>query len=193
MTPLKTYTLRSFLPLFAALALLLFPAAAQAGYQDVIDDCQDHGEQLTKTYTAREYQQALDNLPTDVREYSGCEDTIRAAMLNVASGGSGIGVGGGGGFGGVGGFGGGSANAAGGDGPPPLASASPAEQQAAADAEQIGDQSVIVGEEPVTPGDPGSAFSSLGDLPAPLMVVLVLTVLAMAAGLTLFITRRAAA
>jgi hypothetical protein len=60
---------------------LLLPASpASASGADVIRDCNDHGH-LTKTYSQKEYRQALAQMPADVRQYTDCEDIIRRAQL----------------------------------------------------------------------------------------------------------------
>lgn len=181
---------RILLPLLL-LAALATPAAAQASYQDVIKDCLDpaHGEQLTKTYTNKEYQQALQNLPTDAREYTGCYDVIRRAKLDVAQGGNGttdVAAGGGGiAGGGAGGPGtGGDVRAI-----DPLAAATPEAQAAAAQAAQAGAKAVKVGAAMITPGDPGTTAASLGDLPTPLLVMLGALALAAIAALAMSIKR----
>jgi hypothetical protein len=192
---------RILLPALLLLALAV-PAVAQASYQDVIKDCLDpaHGEQLTKTYTNDEYAQALKKLPTDAREYTGCYDVIRSAMLDVARGGDGKSDGGGATGGGTGTGGTGTGAGAGGAaaGPSravdPLATAAPADQAAAAEATQAGGHAVRVGAAMITPGDPGTTASSLGALPAPLLVMLGALALAALAGLAVsikhFVLRR---
>jgi hypothetical protein len=63
--------------IFAALlvALLALPAFAQASGQDVIRDCFDDGH-IDGNYSQGEYQDAQDNLPSDVDQYSDCRDVI---------------------------------------------------------------------------------------------------------------------
>lgn len=193
---------RILLPLLL-LAALATPAAAQASYQDVIKDCLDpaHGEQLTKKYTNKEYQQALQNLPTDAREYTGCYDVIRRAKLDVAQGGNGTtdaGAGGGGtttggGSGGTGGTGDGAACAAA-RAVDPLAAATPEQRAAAEQAAQAGAKAVKVGAAMITPGDPGTTAASLGDLPTPLLVMLgalaIVAIAALAMSIKRFVLRR---
>jgi hypothetical protein len=70
--------LRTTLVLIAVLALGL-PAAAHASAADVIRDCAQDGK-LDKTYTQKELQAALRDLPSDINEYTDCAATIRAAM-----------------------------------------------------------------------------------------------------------------
>lgn len=71
---------RRLTPAVIALCLLLPAEAALASAADVIRDCNDNG-QLTKTYSQREYRQALAQMPADVRQYTDCEDIIRRAQL----------------------------------------------------------------------------------------------------------------
>jgi hypothetical protein len=66
-----------------ALCLLLPVGPALASGSDVILDCNDHGH-LTKTYSQKEYRQALAQMPADVRQYTDCEDIIRRAQLGEA-------------------------------------------------------------------------------------------------------------
>jgi hypothetical protein len=63
--------------IFATLlvALLALPAFAQASGQDVIRDCFDDGH-IDGNYSQGEYQDAQDNLPSDVDQYSDCRDVI---------------------------------------------------------------------------------------------------------------------
>jgi hypothetical protein len=63
--------------IFAALlvALLALPAFAQASGQDVIRDCYEDGH-IDGNYSQGEYQDAQDNLPSDVDQYSDCRDVI---------------------------------------------------------------------------------------------------------------------
>ena len=74
-------------PLLALLLLgvLLVPASAMASGRDVLRDCADD-EVLSKTYTQREYREALSQLATDSSEYSDCESVIRRAQLEQAAG-----------------------------------------------------------------------------------------------------------
>jgi hypothetical protein len=90
--------------IFAALlvALLALPAFAQASGQDVIRDCFDDGH-IDGNYSQHDYQDAQDNLPSDVDQYSDCRDVIAQGQAgggkrsNGNSGGSKSGSGGSGG------------------------------------------------------------------------------------------------
>ena len=63
-----------------ALSLLLPVTPAFASGADVIRDCNDHGH-LTKTYSQKEYRQALAQMPADIRQYTDCEGIIKHAQL----------------------------------------------------------------------------------------------------------------
>ncbi|HET6448813.1 MAG TPA: hypothetical protein VFG31_06850 [Conexibacter sp.] len=76
------------------MALLAVPASAWANPTDIriIEDCQSSPTgALRGTYRQQQLNHALHHLPGDVREYSGCSDAIRQALL------AGAGSGGGGG------------------------------------------------------------------------------------------------
>ena len=63
----------------AAVLLLGLPAAALASGNDVIRDCAQDG-QLNKHYSQKDLQDAYNNLPSDIDEYTDCRSVIRAAM-----------------------------------------------------------------------------------------------------------------
>ena len=77
--------LRCRIPAAAVVALtLLLPASpAAASGADVILDCNDNGH-LTKTYSQKEYRQALAQMPADIRQYTDCESIIKHAQLGEA-------------------------------------------------------------------------------------------------------------
>jgi hypothetical protein len=201
---------RLLLPIFL-LALLAVPAVAQAGYQAVINDCTnpDHAEQLTKQYTAKEYNDALKHLPSDVREYTGCYDVILNARDKAAAGGgTSTGTGGGTGTSTGGDTGGagtgttsattpgatGTATSGGATAAPavtgsvdPLATATDADRTALVETLNAGGAPVQVGAAMITPGDPGATTSAIGDLPTPLLVLLGLLLVGGAAGLALLV------
>jgi hypothetical protein len=173
------------LRLLTALALvfaLALPALAHASGSAVIKDCTFDGA-INKTYSQKDYADALANLPADVDEYSDCRDQIRRAQLGAGGkgGSSGGGTAGGGTTGG-GTTGGGTTGAGNGDtgtggaGPAdPLASASPEERAAFEKAVLSGSAPVALDGRPVTPGTLGGAKSNgLTDLPTPLLVMLAL-------------------
>jgi hypothetical protein len=149
---------------------LLAPALAHAAAGDnVIKDCTRNGT-LTKRYSQKDYQAALDNLPADVDEYGDCRQIIRDAMLGAAGGGPG---------------GGSPAGSIPGVGPAAAVPHTAAEEQALARATSKGDAPVSVSAAggagsggkttPLVPG--ASSFSSGGTshgLPASVIIVLVL-------------------
>ena len=72
------------LPIAAAL-LLLVPLPALASSGDVIRDCSEDGS-LEGNYSQGELSGALDNLPSDIDEYTDCRTVIRRAQLAGAKG-----------------------------------------------------------------------------------------------------------
>jgi hypothetical protein len=163
--------------LLAAFAALAAPAVASASPEQVLDDCNDDGV-LSRQYSNSDLRKALDDMPTDIAEYSDCEEIIGAAI----SGGSDKGQGRGSPGQGVGGAG----------------AADPGEQAAraqdAADLEALtaaarednGRKPTIqVGDETVKPGGSGlfDLASASNGLPTPLLVALIaLGLLALAGG-----------
>lgn len=84
------------------MALLVVPSYAQAARGDeVIADCHDDGH-LDGNYSQDDYQEAQEDLPSDIDQYGNCRDVIAQAQADRSRGGSG-----GGGAGGAGGVGGG--------------------------------------------------------------------------------------
>jgi len=78
----------------ALLVLLSIAAAANADVgQTIINRC-IHGQSLGG-YTPQDYSRALQELPTEVEEYSDCGNLIRRAQLAAAGGSGGSGAGGG--------------------------------------------------------------------------------------------------
>jgi hypothetical protein len=175
----------------ALLVLLLVPAAsAVASGRDVLRDCADD-EVLSKTYTQKEYRDALSKLATDNAEYSDCESVIRRAQLAQAAGrnrnsnqgsgnGSGSTPGGGSSDGGGGGT-----TATPGDGQAPavpqtrgsdpLAALSP-DERLALDEARTGGGKGIAGADAVVP--PGASrapdLTGSSDLPGPVTGLLIL-------------------
>lgn len=182
-----------------ALAILLLPAPALAGGPDPAQDCAQH-LRLTRSYTRQQLQHALNNLPSDVQEYSQCYDIIQQAELAAATGHR---PGGGGGSGGPG-AGGASAPGAGGTGPggaaaSPVAAATSAQAQAKAaaagtaadNATRDGRSALRIAGATIRPGTVGTLASrGIGALPTPLLVVLVLLAAGAAAGAALGIRSR---
>lgn len=77
-------TIAKAVPIAAAL-LLLVPLPALAGSGDVIRDCSEDGS-LDGNYSQGELSGALDNLPSDIDEYTDCRTVIRRAQLAGAKG-----------------------------------------------------------------------------------------------------------
>jgi hypothetical protein len=151
------------------LAVLALPGGAMA---NPIRDCNDDGD-LDKRYSNAELRKALDELPTDLDEYSNCREILSGAI----SGGSDKG---------------GNRPTAGADGSP----LTPREQAARTeDAEDLAaitadpeknPPSIEVGGEQVEPGSDGlfDLATASNDLPAPLLVSLIaLLVVALVGGL----------
>jgi hypothetical protein len=69
-------------------ALLIAPAAKAATTNQIIRDCADDGV-LEGHYTAAQMRKALKHLPTDVAEYSDCNDVLQRAIDAATAGGSG--------------------------------------------------------------------------------------------------------
>jgi hypothetical protein len=138
----------------AALLLLASPASARADVGATIIERCTHGQSLSG-FSQQDYQRALQELPTEVEEYSECGNLIRHAQLAAAGGG-----------------GGGSAPGAG----PAAAVATPltpAESSALRRITKTGSAPQLVGNEVIVPGvvhaDVASALSSL---PNPLLALL---------------------
>jgi hypothetical protein len=147
--------------------LLLAPALARASGDDVIKDCTRNG-QLSRTYSQKEYEQALANLPADVDEYGDCRQIIRDAQLAAAGGGNGS-------------TGGGPAGSIPGVGPAAAVPKTPEEKRALAQATATGDAPVKVASitgsdgKPLVPG--ASSFDAGGlshGLPTPVIIALAL-------------------
>jgi len=179
----------------AVLLALGTPASALASKasDQIISECAN--EQLSQKYTDAQYQEALADLPADLREYTDCYDVIKAAQRGASlPGGAGTTTGGGTtGTGAAAGTVGGTTGTGGTAGPlpaDPLASASPADQAAAKAAQAQGDEALQVGGATITPGNPGTLVSSLDDLPTPILVLLALVVVGGLAGLGYAIKRR---
>jgi len=139
--------------LIAALfALACFAAVASADTGTKIIERCTHGQSLSG-FSQQDYKRALQELPTEVEEYSDCANLIRHAQLAAAGGGGG-------------GTGGGSS--------PLTTPISPSEQSALTGASKTSSGPLAVGGRSVQPGvinaNVSSAFSSL---PAPLLAVLI--------------------
>jgi len=173
-----------------ALTILCLAVPATAGAEGGVtkllrDACGD--EQINGTYTQAEYKKALDQLPTDSDEYTGCREVLQRGRLAALGAGrhhaANNGGGGGTTVGGGGGTSGGSSSAGhGSSGSPsaapasnadPLASATPQQRKALAQAGKS-TKPVDVGGQLVQPGALGlGQLSSSGrDVPTPLIVII---------------------
>jgi hypothetical protein len=87
-------TARNRLPAVSLTALVLMLSTAAAADADVgatiIERC-THGQSLAG-FTQQDYSRALQELPTEVQEYSDCANLIRRAQLAAAGGGGGGGA-----------------------------------------------------------------------------------------------------
>ena len=72
-------TSKPALVLVTLLALLASASSAAASGRAVINDCTDD-EVLTKTYTQKDYRDALAQLPGDADQYGNCRDIIARAQ-----------------------------------------------------------------------------------------------------------------
>ena len=178
----------------SALSLLLLltlaapaGAMASAGSDAIIGECAN--ERLSRTYSQQDYRKALADLPADLREYTACYDVILAAERAAARGATD--TSGASGAGGTTAGTTGTSTASGtGAAADPLSTASPEDQAAAKAAQAQGAQAVQLGGATITPGAPGTLVSSLDELPAPVVVVLILVVIAGLGGLGYAIKRR---
>jgi hypothetical protein len=139
------------LAVVVALASLAFlpPAAGADTGTKIIERC-THGQSLGG-FSQRDYRRALQELPTEVEEYSDCANLIRRAQLAAAGGGGGSGA-----------------------GAPAVATAlTPSERNTLNNVAKSGAKPLSVGGQIVHPGvvhaDISSAFSSLPD---PLLALL---------------------
>lgn len=196
--PLRMTTARRLLiALLATCLCAVAPAGvALADGDDVLRDCNDNGK-LDKGYSQGDLRDAIENIPTDLDEYTDCRDVIRRAQLGLGGSGGGSGSGSGGSGGGAGGsvdggVGGATGGGTGGGGSSAnateaLANATPEEKAALAERTASG------GTAPVRIGEvlvgPRVGVSSSTSLPTPLIVVLVLLSLVGLAGAGLRVTK----
>jgi hypothetical protein len=131
--------------------LSIAPAAGADVGQTIINKC-IHGQSLGG-YTQQDYSRALQELPTEVEEYSDCSNLIRRAQLAAAGGRGGPGAGG-------------------------LATAiplTPAERMALTKVPKTGASPIRVGGQTIRPGVIHANISSaLSSLPTPLLAILAL-------------------
>jgi hypothetical protein len=166
--------------------LLLAPGAATAADrpQDLlIDACRD--ERVDGTYSQRTYRRALDQLPADSDQYTGCRDVINRARLAALNsrgsqgdqgggdgGGSTGSTGSGGGSTGGGGRTAGSRSGSGGGGSAGPPAPSDAERRGVENATRAGAAPVRVGGELLAPGAVRQVPDDGRVLPTPLIVLL---------------------
>jgi hypothetical protein len=175
------------LVLLAALALLVAPAAAAlASARDVLNDCTDD-EVMSKTYTQKEYHDALNQLAADADQYGNCREVISRAQLRAASRGKKKDTGAtatppaGGGTGGARKGGDGSAGAVGSaPAAQQLADATPAERKSVDEARNASGQRFELDKTRVDPSKVGAVpgVSQVSDMPGPLVAVLALLLVA---------------
>jgi hypothetical protein len=173
--------LRLRLRIATALALLLAlmaPGLAHASASAVLKDCSDGT--LDKTYSQKDYAEALAKLPADLDEYSDCRSQIQRKQLGGGSssnGGGGSTAGGGGTTGGgtTGGGGTGDTGTAAPSTGNPLDGATAAERASFEKAIASGSAPVELDGRPISPSALGGARANgVGDLPTPLLGILVL-------------------
>ncbi len=173
--------------LVASLLTALGASPARADYRDLIRDACRQDERVDGTYSQKDYREALDNLSDDQLQYTDCEAVIRAAQLAAAraqAGGSRAAAPG-------------IENLIAGAGGDPLADATPQERAAVASAidkaEESGGEPINVGGEVIDPGELGAGrevAASASDLPAPLLIALVIAALAAVATLVSAVAKR---
>ena len=76
-----------FSTLIVLLLALALPSAALAQGEDVIRDCAQDGD-LDGNYTQDELDEAYDNMPSDIDEYSNCREVIEKARERNDAGGN---------------------------------------------------------------------------------------------------------
>ena len=167
--------MRRVVPLLIVLACLLAPAAAGAsprGGKEVLRECANTGTIANPgKYTHNDYEYARGHIPSDLAEYTTCEDEIRRAEAAAESRR----------HGGTLGAGGPSGGGPGDTGAPPTPQEHAAIDRAARHATPVKVRGTTI-----SPGGPGVAASSVGhSLPASLLVLLILIA---AAGLARAVT-----
>jgi hypothetical protein len=180
--------------LIACVLLLALPAAsawANAADDRIVSDCQNSPTgALRGSYPQKQLNHALHHLVGDVREYTGCSDAIRQALLDAAGGGggsSGGSDGGGGGGGTSGGIGSGDGGNAGAPATGVAGTSAPAPNAAPpAGAERP----VEVAGAAVTPGTLPEIGQDSHRIPTALLVLLVLVGVAALVAAALTIGRR---
>ena len=143
------------LALAAALLVVASPASARADVGATIIERCTHGQSLGG-FSQQDYRRALQELPTEVEEYSECGNLIRRAQLAAAGGAGGLGAG-----------------AEPGSGAPVPLPLTPAERSALRHIAQTGSAPQLVGNEVVSPGVVhASVASAVSTLPNSLLALL---------------------
>jgi hypothetical protein len=181
--------------LIACVLVLALPSAsawANSADDRIITDCQNSPTgSLRGDYPQKQLNHALHNLPGDVREYTGCSDAIRQALLASAGGGDGGGnSGGGGGIGGGGATSGGSGSGSDGSGSSATGDANAGAPVPDAAPPAGAERPVDVAGVVVTPGTLPEIGQDSHRLPTPLLVLLVLVGVAALVAAALTIGRR---
>jgi hypothetical protein len=184
---------RTLTALFAGLALipggLISAAPAAASPTQVLADCNANGH-LTGTYSRSDLRGALNGMGADTREYTNCYDVVRRALLSSAAAG-GARPGGGSTSGGGGSS---STSARNATGLHSGASGANAKAPGAKAARSGSGRAVALDGSTVQPGSTGGgAGSGSSSLPAPLIGVLVILVLAALSGGGIALRRRVVA
>jgi hypothetical protein len=149
---------RRLSPLLLATALLVLasPPAAHADVGATIIERCTHGQSLGG-FSQQDYQRALQELPTEVEEYSECGNLIRRAQLAAAGGGGG----------------GPGAGAGGGPGAAVALPLTPAERSALRQIAKTGSAPQLIGNEVVYPGVVhANVASALSTLPNSVLALL---------------------
>jgi hypothetical protein len=189
-------TVKTFTTLVTCVLLLALPAAAAfANDADdrIIADCQNSPTgALRGSYPQKQLNHALHNLAGDIREYTGCSDAIRQALLaSAGAGGSGGGgTGGDGGGSGPGGFGGSGSSGSGTTGGSFGGATDAAGQPPNAPPPPDADRPLDVAGTVVAPGALPEIGHDSHRLPTPLLVLLVLLGVAALVPAALTIGRR---
>lgn len=173
-------TMRLHIAILTVVAVLAPAGAALASGQDVIRDCTDD-EVMSKTYSQKEYRDALKELAADADQYGNCRDVIKRAQAAALAAGKKKGDGSGdGNAAGAGSSGSGPRGGAGAIGSAPadeqLDAASESERQAVEQARSARSGPVSLENTTVDPAKVGTVpgVSQVSDLPTPLVILLVL-------------------
>ncbi len=176
--------------LVVALGALLVPAASMSG---PIEDCADDG-QLQGNYSDQQKQQALNDLPSDLSEYSDCGEILNSPNPSGPSS-SGAGAGGGSGGGSGGGTGGSTTSTKTAPSKPSAAELARMQRERAAIenlANGAGKPNLKLDGKSISPGDAGlyNLAASTHEVPTPIKLSLLALALLAIAGLVLAARRR---